>query len=65
LANFSEENKPSEEITKQVLNLIEILSDLAEKEELQEVYLNLANKYTFLAKFVKEFTDQEVPSFPV
>ena len=64
MANFSEENKPSEEITNQVLNLIKILSDLAEKPELQESYLNLAGKYTFLARFIKEFTSEEVPSFP-
>ena len=65
LANFSDENKPNEEIVNQVINLIKILSELAEKPELQEVYFNLANKYTFLAKFVKELTDKEVPSFPV
>jgi len=65
LANFNDGNKPTEETVNQVINLIKILSELAEKPELQEVYFNLANKYTFLAKFVKEFTDQEAPSFPV
>jgi len=65
LANFNEENKPAEEIIDQVLGLIELLSELAEKPDLQEIYLNLAGKYTFLAKFIKDFTNKEVPSFPV
>lgn len=65
LSRFDEENKPTQEITKSVLNLIKMLAELAEKPELQDNYLNFAGKYTFLATFIKDFTSEEVPSFPV
>lgn len=65
LSRFNEENKPAQEITKSVLSLIKMLAELAEKPELQDNYLNFAGKYTFLATFIKDFTSEEVPSFPV
>lgn len=65
LANFNEENKPDKKITEQVLGLTQILSELAEKPESQGIYFNLADKYTFLAGFIRDFTDEEVPTFPM
>ncbi len=65
LAKFGDENKPGKEIVQKVLKFIAILSDAAEKSELEKNYLDLAAKYVFLAKFIQELTEEEIPSFPV
>jgi hypothetical protein len=65
LAKFGDDNKPGKEIVQKVLKFIAILSDAAEKSELEKNYLDLATKYVFLAKFIQELTEEEIPSFPV
>jgi hypothetical protein len=65
VAKFSAENKPAEEMVERILELIKLLSDLAAKKELEENVMDLAAKYLFLAKSIKNFTDKKIPSFPM
>ena len=66
LAKFSTENKPDKEMVGKILEFMEILSDPASKPEFQDNYLELAKKYLFLAKIIRDFTDEKDYSiFPV